>query len=130
MRQRRAAAVAAIACVTALLAAGCSDDKAPKGQGGAGASASASATPSGEPAPGGTLRVGIQRPRSLDPAAASPGSQSELLVADLLFDGLSAPGKDGDAAVPALATWTVTADQKTWTFSLRDGATFANGRAV
>jgi ABC-type transport system substrate-binding protein len=65
------------------------------------------------------LRVGIQRPRSFDPAAASPGSQSELLVADLLFDGLT-----------DLATAKASDDQRTWTFTLRDGVMFGNGRAI
>ena len=116
MRVRRVAI--ACACALGLLSAACSDDAAPKGQG-TGGSSSASSAPSGQPKPGGTLRVGIQRPRSFDPAAASPGSQSELLVADLLFDGL-----------PDLATAKASDDQRTWTFTLRDGVAFANGRAI
>ena len=105
----------ACACALALLTAACSDDAGPKGQGASSASSGLSA----QPKPGGTLRVGIQRPRSFDPAAASPGSQSELLVADLLFDGLT-----------DLATSKASDDQRTWTFTLRDGVTFANGRAI
>ena len=102
----------------AMLVAACSDDKAPKGQGPT-SSGGASSASTGQPEEGGTLRLGIQRPRSLDPAAASPGSQSELLVADLLFDGLT-----------ELATAKASDDQRTWTFTLRDGVTFANGRAI
>ena len=98
MPRRRGLGTAAVLCTLGLLAAACSDDSKPKTQS-SGSSGSSSATAPGsgsdaEPQPGGTLRVGIQRPRSLDPAAASPGSQSELLVADLLFDGLSAPASD------------------------------------
>src|SRR3954449_5916122 len=135
MSRRPGAALVAVLCTFGLVLAACSDDKkanAPSGGSSGSSSATGTAGPgsSGEPQTGGTLRVGIQRPRSLDPAAASPGSQSELLVADLLFDGLSAPGADGEPAVPALATWTVPSDLKTWTFKLRTGATFANGRAI
>ncbi|MEY2462799.1 MAG: hypothetical protein QOH64_937, partial [Acidimicrobiaceae bacterium] len=87
---RPAGAALAVACAWVLLLAACSDSAPPKAQASASAPASGSASASapGAPRAGGTLRVGIQRPRSLDPAAASPGSQSELLVADLLFDGL------------------------------------------
>ncbi|MEY2588592.1 MAG: peptide/nickel transport system substrate-binding protein [Acidimicrobiaceae bacterium] len=118
---RPAGAALAVACAWVLLLAACSDSAPPKAQASASAPASGSASASapGAPRAGGTLRVGIQRPRSLDPAAASPGSQSELLVADLLFDGL-----------PSLATDKVSDDQRTWTFSLRAGAQFANGRPI
>ena len=83
---------------------------------------------SGE-APPGVLRVGIERPQSLDPAQArTPG---ELLVADQLFDGLTAYDPATLAVVPALAArWQSSPDQKKWDFTLRPGATFANGRAV
>src|SRR5439155_6718435 len=80
---------------------------------------------------GGTLRLGIERPESLDPAAISPGSQSELLVADLLFDGLTHVDDTAVVATPAIASaWTADADQKSWQFTLRPGARFSNGRTV
>jgi ABC-type oligopeptide transport system substrate-binding subunit len=81
-----------------------------------------------EPPPG-VLRVGIERPQSLDPAQArTPG---ELLVADQLFDGLTTYDPDTLAVQPALAVrWQASADQRKWDFTLRPGATFANGRAL
>ena len=81
-----------------------------------------------EPAPG-VLRVGIERPPSLDPAQArTPG---ELLVAEQLFDGLTAYDPDTLAAQPSLALrWQSSPDQRKWDFTLRPGATFANGRAI
>jgi ABC-type transport system substrate-binding protein len=105
------------ALVVALLAAGCS-------------SGSPSAVRRGpdEPPPG-VLRVGIERPQSLDSAQAR--TPSELLVADQLFDGLTAYDPETLAVVPSLAArWQATADQKRWEFTLRPGATFANGRTI
>lgn len=80
-------------------------------------------------APPGVLRVGIERPQSLDPAQArTPG---ELLVADQLFDGLTAYDPETLAVQPALAvSWNASADQRKWDFTLRPGATFANLRVV
>src|SRR5438270_10887670 len=79
--------------------------------------------------PIGVLRVGIERPQSLDPAQArTPG---ELLVADQLFDGLTSYDPDTLVVVPALASkWVSSADQRKWDFTIRPGATLASGRAV
>jgi len=73
--------------------------------------------------------VGIERPQSLDPAQArTPG---ELLVADQLFDSLTAYDPDTLAIQPALAvSWKASADQRRWDFTLRPGATFANFRNI
>jgi ABC-type transport system substrate-binding protein len=81
-----------------------------------------------EPAPG-VLRIGIERPQSLDPAQArTPG---ELLVADQLFDGLTTYDPDTLAVQPALAArWQSSPDQRKWDFTLRPGATFVNGRGI
>lgn len=96
-----------------------------------GGRSSASSSPSAGPVVGGTLRAGVERIKSLDPAAASPGSQSDLLAADLLFDGLTAQPAGATQAQPALAqSWTPSADLQTWRFALRPGATFTNGRAI
>jgi ABC-type transport system substrate-binding protein len=81
-----------------------------------------------EPPPG-VLRVGIERPQSLDPAQArTPG---ELLVADQLFDSLTAYDPETLSIQPALAVkWQGSADQRRWDFTLRPGATFANFRTI
>jgi ABC-type transport system substrate-binding protein len=69
---------------------------------------------------GGTLRIGIERPASVDPAAAQPTVQAETVLADLLFDPL-----------PRLsASVTPSADLTTWTFTLRPGASFSDGSPV
>lgn len=73
----------------------------------------------------------MERPKSLDPADASPGSQASLITADLLFDGLTrmAPGKA--TAGPALSDqWTVSPDGRVWDFHIRPDATFSNGRKI
>lgn len=81
-----------------------------------------------EPPPG-VFRVGIERPQSLDPAQArTPG---ELLVADQLFDGLTAYDPETLAVQPSLAVrWQASNDQRRWEFTLRPGATFANFRVI
>ena len=103
-----------------LVVAGCSkgDPSDPDGVGGSGGAVSP-----------GILRVGIERPQSLDPAQAR--SPSELLVAEQLFDSLTGYDAATSVVVPAIAaSWTSSPDQANWQFTLRPGATFANGRAV
>lgn len=88
------------------------------------------AGPAGGPRPGGVLRMGIEDPGSFDPVAISPADQAGLVVADLLFDGLTAQGPDG-TPVPALAaSWQPSADLRTWRFTLREGARFGDGSPV
>lgn len=81
------------------------------------------------PARGGRLRVAVVGAGSLDPAQARTVDQ--LLVADQLFDGLTAADPATGRPVPALAaTWSVTPDQRLWEFTLRPDATFSNGRQI
>ena len=116
---RRRGAVAALLAL-ALVTAGCqsSDDPARPSAQASGAS----------PAPG-VLRVGVERPQSLDPAQArSPG---ELLVAEQLFDALTTYDPATAAVQPALArSWQATPDQRRWEFTLRGDARFGNDRPV
>ena len=82
-----------------------------------------------EPQRGGTLRLGIVRPASLDPARAT--SIHELLIADQLFDSLTSYAATTAEPRPSLAaSWTASADLTMWEFRLRPGATFVNGRAI
>jgi ABC-type transport system substrate-binding protein len=118
----RRLAVAAIAVL--VITAACSDDSRPGAQ-------SSSGKGSAAPTVGGTLRIGIEKPSSLDPAAVTPGSQSDLLMADLLFDGLTRVDPGATVALPALASsWTPSADLQTWRFTLRSDAHFSNGRTI
>lgn len=77
----------------------------------------------------GVLRVGVTPLGSLDPAHAR--SVEQVLVVDQLFDSLTAYDPNSLEPVPSLASgWEVTEDQRTWTFRLRPGAVFSNGRPV
>jgi ABC-type transport system substrate-binding protein len=88
-----------------------------------------SSTSAGNPRKGGVLRVGVTSDSSLDPAQARTVEQ--LLVADQLFDGLTAYDAKAAKVVPALASrWTASPDQKQWDFFLRSDAKFSNGRAI
>lgn len=79
---------------------------------------------------GGTMRLGLGGGIVVDPAAANVASPSDLLVLDLLHDGLTRADVDG-TVVPALATgWSHDPGLTTWTFTLDQTATFASGRAV
>ncbi|HEX9969258.1 MAG TPA: ABC transporter substrate-binding protein [Acidimicrobiales bacterium] len=81
------------------------------------------------PQRGGVLRVGVAPLGTLDPGQARTVDQ--LLVADQLFDSLTAfDGKALEAAPALAARWEASADLKQWTFFLRPGATFANGRPI
>lgn len=85
------------------------------------------ASPAAEPVAGGRLRVAVQGdPSELDPALTNLAAAG--LVIDLMYDGLTHEGPDLSIR-PALAeSWTVSDDQLTYTFTLRDGVTFHNGR--
>ena len=77
---------------------------------------------------GGVFRITVQSPESLDPALSRSYSESELVLQ--LFDGLLRFSPDLSIA-PALAeNWQVSSDGKTYTFHLRRGVRFHNGREV
>ena len=85
------------------------------------------ATPEGQP--GGVLRVGVQGdPTELDPHLVVLDAAS--LITDLVYEGLV----HEDAALvpqPLLAeSWEVSDDGLTYTFALRSGVTFHNGREL
>lgn len=85
----------------------------------------------GTPVDGGVLRLGLERPRSLDPALADRGLQAELIAADLLFDGLTQLDPDTQEATPAVATdWSADNTLKVWTFTLSPEARFHNGNQI
>lgn len=87
--------------------------------------------PSDGPVVGGTLRIAVTDIGPLDPAATSLGSQSELVVADLLFDGLTSWDPTADELVGSLAIeWALSADHDAWTFTLDPDAAFSDGTPV
>ncbi|MDP9404221.1 MAG: ABC transporter substrate-binding protein [Actinomycetota bacterium] len=78
---------------------------------------------------GGVLRLGVTALATLDPAKARTIDQQ--LVADQLFDSLTALDPGSQAAVPALAArWEASLDQRQWDFHLRPGALFSDGRPI
>ncbi|MFD8910415.1 ABC transporter substrate-binding protein [Streptomyces sp. NPDC059575] len=77
---------------------------------------------------GGTFRLGITEPVAIDPYN-SQESEGQL-VTDNLFTGLYEPTADGQV-IPTLATSKkVSADGKTWTFTIKKDTKFSNGEAV
>ncbi|GHF42748.1 peptide/nickel transport system substrate-binding protein [Deinococcus metalli] len=81
------------------------------------------------PVRGGILKAAwTQEPANLDPHVTSAYSSFQILenVLDTLVT-VDAKGK----IIPSLATaWKASADGKTWTFTLRQGVKFSNGRAL
>ncbi|MGE3620934.1 MAG: ABC transporter substrate-binding protein, partial [Acidimicrobiia bacterium] len=84
----------------------------------------------GEVAPSGVLRLAVAGEIGLDPAGANPADPAALIVADLLYDGLTAVDDRGEV-VPALAeSWTTEAGSTAWTFRLSSAARTAGGEPV
>lgn len=84
---------------------------------------------SGELSNGSSVTVGIaQDLDSLDPHRALSAGTSEVLFN--IFEGLMKASPDG-GVIPAVASdYTMSADGKTYTFTLREGVTFHNGNPV
>jgi len=83
----------------------------------------------GKPRSGGTFRIGMERPRSLDPAQAH--TPEEILLADQMFDSLTTYDPATLAVQPAVAaSWTTTPDQQHWDFTISPTAKFSNGRPI
>lgn len=84
----------------------------------------------GPPKPGGTLSLGI----ALDPACVDPQQvalNAGLNVGRQLTDSLTDQDPKTGAITPWLATsWEVSPDARSFTFHLRDGATFSDGSTV
>ncbi len=79
--------------------------------------------------PGEHPRVAIAEPAFIDPLnlVESEGLQ----VGNALFDSLVAFDSKTSEAVPAVAeSWETSTDARVWTFHLRQGTTFHNGREV
>ena len=76
------------------------------------------------------ITIGLQlEPPHLDPTSAAAGAIDQVLYANV-YEGLTRFGADG-AINPALASsWVISADGKTYTFTLNKGVTFHNGDAM
>src|SRR5881396_1704791 len=80
------------------------------------------------PAYGGTYIEGVaSQPQYLEPILAATDLDQD--VVRLAFAGLTQLDKDG-AVMPDLATFSVSADGKTWTFTINDDAKWHDGQPV
>src|SRR5713226_4385888 len=110
--------ISALALAVALVAAGCSASSQPSG----------SAAPSAAtPLVGGTVTIPIGADPTLNPWSPNAFVES-LFINRVIFEGLTKPGKDL-APAPDLATsWTIAPDGLSWTFKLRDGVKWSDGK--
>jgi peptide/nickel transport system substrate-binding protein len=122
-RGARPAAAATLA-TTALLLAACSSGGTGGGSGGTSADASA------EPVAGGDLRFAITvDSRCIDPQQV--GNNDAIAVARQTVASLTAQDPDTGEIVPWLAeSWEVSDDASSYTFHLREGATYADGTPI
>lgn len=67
-------------------------------------------------------------PRSLDPALSTDVPTGEAVT--LLFDNLTQFDPEGRVVGGLATTWWATPDGRTWTFRLRSGVVFSDGRPV
>src|SRR3981081_2800313 len=75
----------------------------------------------------GTLRVALpSNPNTLDPAKTKIGE--EYIINFLVYSGLTELDPNGNAKPDLAESWTASEDQKTWTFKLRKGVKFHDGR--
>lgn len=77
--------------------------------------------------PGGTLKVGAaQGIPQLNPAIRTFAWEEALFP--LLWNGLSKTDESGEVVPDLAESWQASDDQRTWTFTLREGVTFNNGK--
>lgn len=82
------------------------------------------------PKMGGTLRLGIAGANTSDSWDGRTHSDSFMIMMGhgTVFDCLTEVGADGKLKGELAESWEPSADAKTWTFNLRKGVTFHNGK--
>ncbi len=80
---------------------------------------------------GGRLRLGIAGANTSDSWDGRTHSDSFMIMCahGAVFDCLTEVGADGQLKGELAESWEASADAKTWTFKLRQGVTFHNGKA-
>ncbi len=80
---------------------------------------------------GGRLRLGLAGANTSDSWDGRTHSDSFMIMAahGCVFDCLTEVGADGQLKGELAESWEASADAKTWTFKLRQGVTFHNGKA-
>ena len=119
MRQlARIRLLSALAFSVVLIGSACAPAATPAGGSGA---------PAGAPVAGGTVTIPIVADPTLNPWSPNAFVES-LFVNRVLFDGLTKPGKDLAPAPDLAASWETSADGLAWTFKLRDGVKWSDGK--
>ncbi len=80
-------------------------------------------------ADGGTLRVAIPSNINTMDAAKTKGGE-EYILNFLIYSGLTEVDGAGNVTPDLAESWTTSDDQKTWTFKLRPGVKFHDGREL
>ncbi|MEV0248065.1 ABC transporter substrate-binding protein [Nocardia sp. NPDC050712] len=86
----------------------------------------------GTPQRGGTLRIGAigkSAKTERDPHATL-SNDSDFLITSLVYDPLTVPGNDPNVAPRLASKWESDADQRNWTFTIAEKATFHDGAPV
>jgi oligopeptide transport system substrate-binding protein len=120
IRIARAARVAALVSMLAAACAPVAADTANARLVGDPSGTSQSATPE--------VRLPLQEPPTLDPAQSTDLASVDVI--SQLFDGLVAPAENGAITPVGAESWTVSPDGLTYTFTLRKGAAWSDGRPV
>lgn len=83
------------------------------------------------PQRGGTLRMGIAGANTSDSWDGRTHSDSYMIMMGhgTVFDCLTEVGADGSLKGELAESWEASSDAKTWTFNLRKGVTFHNGKS-
>lgn len=138
MRRRHISMLRLLAApaAAALVLAGCASAGEPVASGGAAANGlregMVNASDSGDPVAGGTLSFGAySEPASLDPAVAIAAVTTGGVEMVNIYDSLLRFDSESNEFVPQLASGLAHDDDfRTWTLTLRDGVTFANGEIL
>jgi ABC-type transport system substrate-binding protein len=88
----------------------------------------ASAAAKETPRPGGTLRIALENPTSLDPARTD--DVYEATIVNQIFSGLVQLDANLNVLPDLAQSWTISRDRLVFRFDLRQDATFHNGRPV
>lgn len=118
-----------IAGSAAVIGAACAPALAPAPTGAARPSAAATAT--GGPRRGGILTIGQDfAPATFDPHKGAT-TWANINIYESIYDGLVAWDEKETALIPSLATsWKISDDGLVYTFKIRQGVKFHNGRAM
>jgi peptide/nickel transport system substrate-binding protein len=96
----------------------------------AGSSSSSSTSSGGAPVQGGNLTIAdTSDPQSMNETTVF--DNASIWIFEQIYQPLYTVSKDGKGTVPYLATgYTMSADKKTYTFTLRKGVKFSNGKPM